>query len=107
MGGSFSFQAQFKRLADLFVAAVLLVLTFPFVLVAAFLIWLEDHGPIFYSQQRSGWLGRPFTVFKLRTMGVQSISSQVLWTQPGDQRITRLVIGYVDSVLMNYLSCSM
>ena len=32
------------------------------------LIWLEDRGPIFYSQQRTGWLGRPFTVWKLRTM---------------------------------------
>ena len=44
---------------------VLLLLTAPFIAVAAFLIWLEDRGPIFYSQERSGWLGRPFTVLKL------------------------------------------
>ena len=42
---------------------------------------------MFYSQQRSGWLGRPFTVLKLRTMTVQPQSAQANWTQPGDQRI--------------------
>ena len=42
----------------------------------------------FYSQQRSGWLGRPFMVRKLRTMRIQLGAEQILWTQPGDQRIT-------------------
>jgi lipopolysaccharide/colanic/teichoic acid biosynthesis glycosyltransferase len=86
----FSVQAQLKRLADLFVAAALLFLTAPFLGLAALLIWLEDHGPVFYKQQRSGWLGRPFTVFKLRTMGVQPADGPALWTQPGDQRITEV-----------------
>ena len=84
----FSVQAQLKRLADLIVAAALLFLTAPFVGVAALLIWLEDKGPVFYSQQRSGWLGRPFTVLKLRTMREQIGADPILWTQPGDQRIT-------------------
>ena len=84
----FSVQVQLKRLADLLVAGVLLLLTAPFVGVAALLIWLEDQGPVFYSQQRSGWLGRPFTVLKLRTMREQPRGDQTLWTQPGDQRIT-------------------
>ena len=42
----------------------------PICCLAAFLIWLEDRGR-FYCQQRTGWLGRPFTVFKLRTMREQ------------------------------------
>ena len=84
----FSFQAQLKRLADLLVAAVLLLITAPFVGLAALLIRLEDRGPVFYTQLRSGWLGRPFTLFKLRTMRVQPTTGQPLWTQPGDQRIT-------------------
>ena len=84
----FSAQAQLKRMADLLVGGVLLVLTAPFVLLAAVLIWLEDRGPVFYAQQRSGWLGRPFTVYKLRTMTVQPVDSPALWTQPGDRRIT-------------------
>lgn len=88
----FSVQAQLKRLADLIVAAALLLLTAPFVGIAALLIWIEDQGPVFYSQQRSGWLGRPFTVRKLRTMREPLGADPILWTQPGDQRIT--AVGY-------------
>ncbi len=85
---AFSVQAQLKRVADLLGAALLLFFTAPFVMLAALLIWLEDRGPIFYSQQRSGWLGRPFTVRKLRTMSVQPVDAPAKWTQPGDRRIT-------------------
>ena len=85
---TFSVQAQLKRMADLVVAVVLLLLTAPLIAIAAMLIWLEDHGPIFYSQQRSGWLGRPFTVWKLRTMKVQPDGAPAEWTKVGDQRIT-------------------
>ena len=84
----FSVQSQLKRLADLFVAAVLLLIMSTIVALAAFLIKLEDHGPVFYSQQRSGWLVGRFGSLKLRTMRVQPMSAQALWTQPGDQRIT-------------------
>ena len=84
----FSVQAQLKRLADLLVAVTLIMITTPFVALAALFIWLEDRGPVFYSQQRSGWLGRPFTVLKLRTMRVQLKGEQSLWTQPSDDRIT-------------------
>tara|TARA_B100000674_G_scaffold486723_1_gene495756 strand:+ start:173 stop:1531 length:1359 start_codon:yes stop_codon:yes gene_type:complete len=83
-----SVQGQLKRLSDLFLAAALLLLAAPFIGLAGLLIWLEDQGPVFYSQQRSGWLGRPFTVLKLRTMRVQTRAAQSLWTQPGDRRIT-------------------
>ena len=84
----FSVQVQLKRLADLFVSIVLILLSAPFVALAALFIWLEDQGPVFYSQQRSGWLGRPFTVLKLRTMREVGNPEEALWTQPGDQRIT-------------------
>ena len=85
---TFSVQAQLKRMADLLVAALLLLITAPFMAVAALLIWLEDRGPVFYAQQRSGWLGRPFTVMKLRTMSVQPANAPAEWTKVGDQRIT-------------------
>ena len=88
---TFSVQAQLKRLADLLAAVSLLFLTSPVIALARFLIWLEDRGPIFYSQQRSGWLGRPFTVYKLRTMSVQPVDAPAVSTQIGDHRIT--VIG--------------
>lgn len=85
---TFSVQGQLKRMADLLVSATLLLLTAPFILAASLLIWIEDRGPVFYVQQRSGWLGRPFRVLKLRTMTVQPVDAPAQWTQPGDQRIT-------------------
>ena len=85
---TFSVQAQLKRMSDLLVASLLLLITAPFMAVAALLIWLEDRGPVFYAQQRSGWLGRPFTVMKLRTMSVQPADAPPEWTKVGDQRIT-------------------
>ena len=87
---TFSFQAQLKRMADVVVAVALLLFTSPLIGVAALFIWLEDRGPVFYSQRRSGWLGREFTLFKLRTMLVQPLDSPPEWTQPGDQRITKI-----------------
>ena len=89
----FSVQAQLKRLADLIVAAALLLLTAPFVGVAALLIWIEDKGPVFYRQQRSGWLGRPFTVLKLRTMREQLGADPV--SGPGISGLLQLATGCV------------
>jgi len=86
----FSLQRQLKRVADVLVAGVLLVLSSPLMLLAAVLIWLEDRGPVVYVQQRSGWLGRRFVVFKLRTMGVAPANAPARWTLPGDERITRV-----------------
>ena len=84
----FSFERQLKRVSDLVVASVLLIVTSPLILLAMFLIWLEDRGPIFYVQKRTGWLGQTFFVYKLRTMVVSSPDEQPSWTQPGDRRIT-------------------
>ena len=86
----FSLERQLKRVADLLVAAGLLTLTSPLLLVAPLLIWLEDRGPVFYVQQRSGWLGRSFQVLKLRTMQVAPADAPPAWTVPGDRRITRV-----------------
>ena len=85
---TFSVQAQLKRLADLVLAASLLLLMLPVICLAALLIWIDDPGPIFYAQQRSGWLGHPFWVMKLRTMKVQPSDAPASWTKPGDCRIT-------------------
>ena len=77
-------------MADVLVSVLLLVITSPLMLLAALLIWLEDRGPVVYVQQRSGWLGRSFEVFKLRTMRVAPPGAPPSWTVPGDQRITRV-----------------
>ena len=101
---AFSVQAQLKRLADVLLSASLLLVTAPFVVLAALLIWLEDQGPIFYTQQRSGWLGEPFKVLKLRTMNVQS----VMLLQRGQLRDGELHVWVLVATLplMSYPNCS-
>ena len=84
----FSVQAQLKRAADLLFATLLLLATSPLLLIAALLIWAQDRGPVFYVQTRSGWLGQPYRVFKLRTMTVARSDAPAQWTAKGDSRIT-------------------
>ena len=86
----FSLERQLKRVADLLLSVVLLVLTAPILLLSMFLIWLNDRGPVFYRQQRTGWMGCCFQVYKLRTMTVSPQNARAVWTVPGDRRITRV-----------------
>lgn len=85
---TFSVQRQLKRMADVAVAAMLLLLTLPVIGLAALLIWLQDRGPVFYVQERSGWMGQTFQLLKLRSMACARPDAPATWTQPGDQRIT-------------------
>jgi hypothetical protein len=64
-----SVQRQLKRGADVAVALLLLLAALPLMALAGLLIWLEDRGPVFFVQGRSGRMGRSFQRYKLRTMG--------------------------------------
>jgi len=59
-------------------------------LAAALLIKLEDGGPVFYGQWRSGLDGEPFKVWKLRSMRVDAEQAGAQWSGRGDPRITRI-----------------
>lgn len=88
---SFSVQRQLKRAADVLFSILLLVGTAPLIFIAAVAIWLEDRGPVFYRQKRSGLMGQPFVLLKLRTMKLdRSRSSELHLTRPRDPRITRV-----------------
>jgi lipopolysaccharide/colanic/teichoic acid biosynthesis glycosyltransferase len=80
-----------KRAADLAGAVALLVLTAPLMLLAMLLIKLTSRGPMLYRQIRVGHGGRPFTIYKLRTMvhGCESVTG-ARWAIPGDPRITEV-----------------
>ena len=86
---AFAFQAQLKRSIDVILALFLLILTLPLLLIAMGFVWIDDPGPIFYCQKRTGWMGSTFSVLKLRTMFVQPSDIDASWTQPADRRITR------------------
>ncbi|MET8524985.1 sugar transferase [Micromonospora sp. NPDC005172] len=61
-------QRRIKRLIDVVVSLTILVALSPVLALAAILIRLRLGGPVLFRQQRTGQAGRPFTVYKLRTM---------------------------------------
>lgn len=63
-----SLQGVLKQLMDILLASVLLVAGLPLYLLIALLIKLSSPGPVLFRQQRSGLNGRPFTLYKFRTM---------------------------------------
>jgi lipopolysaccharide/colanic/teichoic acid biosynthesis glycosyltransferase len=57
-----------KRLFDVILALMILVVASPLFLFGVFVVWLDMGRPIFFRQQRPGYLGRPFMLYKFRTM---------------------------------------
>jgi len=80
----------FKRMFDMIGAFVLLAILFPVFLILAIAIKLDSPGPVFFRQVRLTQYGRPFRIFKFRTMvsGADKMGSQV--TVKNDARITRV-----------------
>jgi sugar transferase (PEP-CTERM system associated) len=84
-------RAFVKRCFDLIVSAVLLLFTLPLLIVAALLIAADGAGQIIYRQERVGFRGRTFTVFKLRSMGRDAEKDgKAAWASVNDSRITRI-----------------
>ena len=80
-----------KRTLDLAVSLVFLVLFLPLMLLAAIAVRLESPGPVFYRQQRIGFRGRTFTLFKFRSMCADAEKDGVpKWADRNDSRITRV-----------------
>jgi lipopolysaccharide/colanic/teichoic acid biosynthesis glycosyltransferase len=68
-----------KRTIDILAAASGLLLLSPILLSAALAIKLTSRGPVMFTQRRAGLGGRPFTIYKLRTMGTdaEALKSQL------------------------------
>jgi exopolysaccharide biosynthesis polyprenyl glycosylphosphotransferase len=79
-----------KRLVDVFLGTIGLILAIPLFLIFSILIKL-DGGPIFYTQERLTLDGRSFKMFKFRTMkpNAEEVSGPIL-ARANDQRITKL-----------------
>ena len=65
-----------KRTIDIFGGTIGLIFTSPLILLGVVAIKLSDSGPAFFTQTREGYRGRPFTIYKLRTMVVDAEHSQ-------------------------------
>lgn len=79
-----------RRTVDAILAGASLLLVSPVLLAAAIAIYLDDRGPIFFVQRRVGRFGRPFVIYKLRTMKVSELGDNVSPRNSDDRRITRV-----------------
>jgi lipopolysaccharide/colanic/teichoic acid biosynthesis glycosyltransferase len=78
-----------KRLFDLVLSAVALVLLWPLLLVIALWVKLDSTGPVFFRQERVGRHGVPFRIHKFRTMTHAAVPTGPQITIGADARITR------------------
>lgn len=79
-----------KRIFDIALSVLALVLSFPAVTLAAVAVWIEDRESPFYVPRRIGKGGVPFPMLKLRSMVVDADRSGVDSTAADDPRITRV-----------------
>ena len=83
--------AGVKRLCDIVIGSLMLVLALPAMVSAAVAIKLDSPGPVFYRQERVGRFGKTFTIFKFRSMTVNAEAcGKPRWAQKEDPRVTRV-----------------
>lgn len=79
-----------KRLADLAISVLLLLLLWPVMLLAALAVKLDSRGPALYSQTRVGLNGREFKIYKFRSMRTDAEAKGAVWAKAKDDRVTRV-----------------
>jgi Undecaprenyl-phosphate glucose phosphotransferase len=80
-----------KRVVDIIGSFVALIVLSPIMLITALVVKFSSKGPIIYQQERVGLNGKPFMMYKFRTMEVQSEAEEKKgWTTRNDPRVTRV-----------------
>jgi len=77
-----------KRFFDLFFASSVMILGFPIFMVLYFITKFSSKGPAFYKQERIGKNGKPFYIYKFRSMVVDAEAAGPRLSSAGDPRIT-------------------
>ena len=77
-----------KRALDLFLGSVLFIAFLPVMVLIAIIVKLTSKGAVFYHQERLGLDGRPFPIYKFRTMYKVPSSELPKFTTSNDQRVT-------------------
>jgi len=81
---------KIKRIIDLGVSSLLLLITLPLIAFVALAIRLDSPGPIFFRQKRVGKDDQVFTLWKFRSMQVNAETNGAVWAKEKDPRITRV-----------------
>ena len=91
LDGMNTFECEIKRLIDLFVASFCIVFFAPLFVFCYVAIKREDGGPAIFKQERIGRFGRPFTIYKFRSMTIEAeTNGPVLSNHSRDKRLTKI-----------------
>lgn len=85
-----SYNKFIKRIGDIFISLLLLILLSPLILLTALLIKLTSKGPVFYHQKRVGLHNKEFVMHKFRTMKIDAEKGKAMLTVKGDKRVTAI-----------------
>jgi len=79
-----------KNILDKILSVIFLILSFPMILIFAVFILIEDGFPIFFKQKRTGWDGKSFSIYKLRSLYNTSNSLKTKQVKAGDDRLLNI-----------------
>jgi len=79
-----------KRIMDITVGSFGLLFSLPILIPSLFIIALNSGFPVFFSQTRTGFLGRKYVLYKLRTMNKDAENDGAVWANKKDSRITHV-----------------
>lgn len=79
-----------KRFCDIILAGLLLILSFPLLVGLGASVRLTSRGPILFRQQRKGFNGEQFTIYKFRTMTVEEDGPEIRQARRNDERVTSI-----------------
>lgn len=92
----------FKRVLDIFLAILGLIISLPITLLSSIIIKFESPGPVFYLQERVGIRGLTFKVIKFRSMREDAEKDGAVWAMENDTRVTRFG-GFIRKVRIDEL----
>lgn len=89
--GMTSFERNTKRIVDFCLASLLIIVFSPLFLICYIALKLDDGGPAIYKQERVGRFGRPFNIYKFRSMRVDAeAAGPALYAGDDDPRLTKV-----------------
>ncbi len=81
----------FKRFVDAILSILLMTLAWPFMLMTALAVFVESGAPIIYKQQRVGYRGKQFEIYKFRSMRQDAEKDgKAVWAKKNDNRVTKV-----------------
>ena len=84
-----AWQKTIKRLMDIFISLFVLISCSPLFILIAIIVKMSSEGPAIFKQTRIGRFGKPFTIYKFRSMQIDAENNGPLLSSASDERVTK------------------